>query len=81
MNGPHDLGGKTGFGGVSREANEPAFHQPWEGLAWALNMLSINKLRAYKPDTYRRRREDETLLVYGRPLLRANAHRGHHLAS
>ena len=53
MNGPHDLGGKIGFGEVSREANEPAFHHPWEGLAWALNMLSINKLRAYKPDTYR----------------------------
>ena len=53
MNGPHDLGGKTGFGEVSREANEPAFHYPWEGLAWALNMLAINKLRAYKPDTYR----------------------------
>ena len=53
MDGPHDLGGKTGFGEVSREANEPAFHQPWEGLAWALNVLSIAKLRAYKADTYR----------------------------
>jgi nitrile hydratase beta subunit len=53
MNGPHDLGGKPGFGEVSREANEPAFHYPWEGLAWALNVLSIAKLRAYKADTYR----------------------------
>ncbi|WP_439394992.1 nitrile hydratase subunit beta [Bradyrhizobium sp. PMVTL-01] len=53
MNGPHDLGGKSGFGEVSREANEPAFHHHWEGLAWALNMLAITKLRAYKPDTYR----------------------------
>jgi len=39
MDGPHDLGGKIGFGEVTREANEPAFHQPWEGLAWALNVL------------------------------------------
>jgi nitrile hydratase subunit beta len=53
MDGPHDLGGKIGFGNVTREANEPAFHQPWEGLAWALNVLSIAKLRAYKADTYR----------------------------
>ena len=53
MDGPHDLGGKTGFGRVTREANEPVFHEPWEGLAWALNVLSIAKLRAYKVDTYR----------------------------
>src|SRR6185436_1798858 len=46
-------GGKTGFGEVTREVNEPVFHQPWEGLAWALNVLSIAKLRAYKSDTYR----------------------------
>lgn len=53
MDGPHDLGGKTGFGEVTREANEPVFHHPWEGLAWALNILAIGKLRAYKADTYR----------------------------
>lgn len=53
MDGPHDLGGKGGFGAVEREANEPVFHQPWEGLAWALNVLSIAKLRAYKVDAYR----------------------------
>src|SRR5213080_3854485 len=53
MDGPHDLGGKIGLRGVTREANEPMFHHPWEGLAWALNVLSIGKLRAYKADTYR----------------------------
>src|SRR4030081_2250867 len=53
MDGPHDLGGMTGFGEVTRAVNEPVFHQPWEGLAWALNILSIAKLRAYKADTYR----------------------------
>ena len=53
MDGPHDLGGKADFGEVTREANEPAFHQPWEGLAWALNILSIAKLGAYKADAYR----------------------------
>ena len=53
MDGPHDLGGKTGFGKVTPEANEPVFHYPWEGMALALNVLSIAKLRAYNVDAYR----------------------------
>jgi nitrile hydratase beta subunit len=53
MDGVHDLGGKAGFGKVVREPKEPVFHHPWEGLAWALFVLSVAKLRAYKADTYR----------------------------
>ena len=53
MDGPHDLGGRTGFGKVTPEANEPVFHYPWEGIAWALNSLSIGKNRVYTADTYR----------------------------
>ena len=53
MDGAHDLGGKTGFGKVVREPNEPVFHHLWEGLAWALFILSVAKLRAYKADAYR----------------------------
>lgn len=30
MNGPHDLGGKAGFGPVQPEPNEPIFHGDWE---------------------------------------------------
>jgi hypothetical protein len=53
MDGAHDLGGRTGFGVVKTEPHEPPFHEPWEGTAWALNVLAFGKLRAYKADTYR----------------------------
>jgi nitrile hydratase beta subunit len=39
MNGMHDVGGMDGFGQVVAERNEPVFHYPWEGRAYALNML------------------------------------------
>ena len=37
MNGIHDLGGMQGFGPVESEANEPVFHDTWEGRVLALN--------------------------------------------
>jgi nitrile hydratase subunit beta len=37
MNGVHDMGGMHGFGPVEPEPNEPVFHAPWEGRAFALN--------------------------------------------
>jgi nitrile hydratase len=36
MNGIHDLGGMHGLGPIVREENEPVFHEPWEGRAFAL---------------------------------------------
>ena len=36
MNGIHDLGGMHGLGPVVPEPNEPVFHEPWEGRAFAL---------------------------------------------
>ena len=36
MNGIHDLGGRHGFGPIAPEANEPVFHEPWEGRAFGL---------------------------------------------
>ncbi len=33
MNGIHDLGGMHGMGPIHAEANEPAFHEKWEGRA------------------------------------------------
>jgi nitrile hydratase subunit beta len=53
MDGDHDLGGKRGHGPVLVEPNEPVFHHAWEGLAFALNMVSIGQLRAYNADAYR----------------------------
>lgn len=36
MNGPHDMGGFTGFGPVVVEADEPVFHEAWEAKVFAL---------------------------------------------
>ena len=36
MNGPHDMGGFTGFGPVNPQASEPVFHSEWEARAFAL---------------------------------------------
>jgi nitrile hydratase beta subunit len=40
MNGVHDMGGMHGLGPVKYERNEPVFHAPWEGRAFALNLAS-----------------------------------------
>ena len=37
MNGVHDMGGMQDMGKVSREKNEPVFHEAWEGRVYALN--------------------------------------------
>jgi hypothetical protein len=36
MNGVHDMGGMQGMGPIQAEANEPVFHEPWEGRMFAL---------------------------------------------
>lgn len=53
MDGAHDMGGKTGFGPVCPEAQEPVFHESWEATTWALLVLAIGKMRAHTPDAYR----------------------------
>jgi nitrile hydratase len=40
MNGVHDMGGMHGMGPVIPEANEPVFHEAWEGRVHALNLAS-----------------------------------------
>lgn len=40
MNGVHDMGGMQDFGPVEHEHNEPAFHAPWEGRAFALSLAA-----------------------------------------
>ncbi len=39
MDGIHDLGGKQGFGSVIREADEPVFHDRWEGRVFGMALL------------------------------------------
>jgi nitrile hydratase subunit beta len=41
MNGIHDMGGMHGMGPIVYEQNEPTFHEPWEGRAWALSALPL----------------------------------------
>jgi nitrile hydratase len=36
MNGIHDMGGLHGFGRVEVEANEPVFHEPWQGRVFGI---------------------------------------------
>ena len=36
MNGVHDMGGMDGMGPIEREADEPVFHEPWEGRVYAI---------------------------------------------
>jgi nitrile hydratase beta subunit len=36
MNGVHDLGGMQDMGPVEAEENEPVFHEPWQGRAYAV---------------------------------------------
>jgi nitrile hydratase len=38
MNGPHDMGGVSGFGPVTPEPNEPAFHAEWERRVFAMTL-------------------------------------------
>ena len=37
MDGPHDLGGKEGFGPVDADEPERSFHHSWEGRMWGLS--------------------------------------------
>ena len=36
MDGAHDLGGKQGFGPIEVETDFVAWHEPWQGRAWAI---------------------------------------------
>jgi len=52
MDGVHDLGGMHGFGPVEREANEPAFHEPWEAVVYAI-MRACLGTEQYNLDEFR----------------------------
>jgi nitrile hydratase subunit beta len=40
MNSVHDMGGMHGMGPIEYENDEPVFHTPWEGRAFALNIAT-----------------------------------------
>jgi len=56
MNGAADMGGMHGFGPVVPEANEPVFHAEWEGVSFALNMVT-GVANLWNIDAFRYRRE------------------------
>jgi nitrile hydratase len=56
MNGPHDMGGFTGFGPINPEKDEPVFHAEWERRAFGL-VLCIGALGRWNIDISRHARE------------------------
>jgi len=56
MNGPHDMGGFTGFGPVLHEADEPVWHHDWEPRAFAL-VLAMGMTGSWNIDEARHARE------------------------
>ena len=65
MNGPHDMGGFTGFGPVKAEAEEPVWHEGWEPRAFAL-VLAMGMTGSWNIDEARHARERLPALTYWR---------------
>jgi nitrile hydratase subunit beta len=63
MNGPHDMGGFTGFGPVQPEADEPVWHAAWEPRAFAL-VLAMGMTGQWNIDQARHARERLPALQY-----------------
>jgi len=63
MNGVHDMGGMHGFGKVIVEADEPSFHEPWEGRVLALSRAMMFA-RAWNIDMFRDSQERLPAAVY-----------------
>jgi nitrile hydratase beta subunit len=56
VNGVHDLGGMHGMGPIQQEENEPVFHLPWEGRAYAVTR-AMGLWRLWNLDASRFQRE------------------------
>jgi nitrile hydratase subunit beta len=52
MNGVHDMGGMHGMGPIRAEADEPVFHEAWEGRVYAITR-AIGAWRKWNIDTGR----------------------------
>ena len=53
MDGIHDMGGMQGWGRVPFDPDEPAFKESWEGRAFAMSLLSMNRLTGANLDAMR----------------------------
>ena len=56
MDGPHDLGGKQGFGAVVVDEPEEPFHADWEGRMWAM-ARGMRRPASWNLDWWRHTRE------------------------
>jgi nitrile hydratase beta subunit len=56
MNGVHDMGGMQGMGAIQAEKNEPVFHAPWQGRAYAVTR-AMGAWRKWNLDATRYQRE------------------------
>jgi nitrile hydratase len=56
MNGVHDMGGMHGMGPIAVDRNEPVFHAPWEGRAFAVTR-AMGAWRLWNLDASRFERE------------------------
>ncbi|HYH50766.1 MAG TPA: nitrile hydratase subunit beta [Acidimicrobiia bacterium] len=64
MDGIHDMGGMQGWGKVQYDPDEPAFTAPWQGRAFAISLLSMNRLTGQNLDAMRHALERLTPLQY-----------------
>jgi nitrile hydratase subunit beta len=53
VDGIHDMGGMQGWGRVPFDPAEPAFKAGWEGRAFAISLLSMNRLTGQNLDAMR----------------------------
>lgn len=65
MNGVHDLGGMQDMGPIQAEKNEPVFHEPWQGRAYAFTR-AMGAWRKWNLDASRFQREQIAPLDYFR---------------
>jgi nitrile hydratase subunit beta len=65
MNGVHDLGGMQDMGPVQAEKNEPVFHEPWQGRAYAFTR-AMGAWRKWNLDAVRFQREQIAPVDYFR---------------
>jgi len=64
VDGIHDMGGMQGWGKVPFDPTEPAFKKGWEGRAFAMSLLSMNRLTGANLDAMRHALERQPPLEY-----------------
>lgn len=63
MDGIHDMGGMMGFGAVTRETDEPLFHDDWERVAFGI-LLQVSGYVGFSDDHLRAHIERIPPLAY-----------------